>query len=350
MRTSGSNAPNRPRSKRKPRKAFSEMNIGRIGIVGLVATVLLLAVALNIGKVIALVQHSTYTADFAEAGGLRSGDDVRVDGLKVGKVNKVELDGNQVKVTFGLSGVDVGDQSRAEVKSNNALGSKFLAIDPEGSGNVRHIPLARTDAGISINDELGRLTTDTSKIDSQNLARSFRSISSVLSQTPRQFRAALTGVSALSRTISSRDSDLQTLLHRASGVSSVLANRNRQITGILSDGGNLFQELQARRIVIAQLLHNVQTASRQLTGLAKDNRNSLGPALRQLKRAGGLLKHYRSTLDYGLKNFGVYARALGESVGSGPFFQAYIGNIGSPEDLVTGGIAGLVTDSLGGTK
>lgn len=342
--------PKTTRKKRRPRKAFSEMNLPRIGVVGLVVTILLLAVALNIGRVIDLVQHSTYTADFAEAGGLRGGDEVRVDGVAVGKVKKVELDGNQVKVTFGLSGVQVGDLSRAAVKSNNALGSKYLAIEPAGSGTIRHIPLSRTDAGISINNELGRLTSDTSKIDANKLAASFRSISSVLAQTPRQFRAALTGVSALSRTISSRDTDLQTLLRRASSVSSVLAQRNRQITGILSDGGNLFQELVQRRVVIAALLHNVQQASRQLTGLARDNRTSLAPALRQIRRVGRLLRHYRSALDFGLKNFSVYARALGESVGSGPFFQAYIGNLASPEDLITGGIGGLVTDSLGGTK
>ncbi len=150
---------------KRRRKAFREMNLGRIGLVGLVLMMLVMAVALNIGKLRTLVDDSIYTADFAEAGGLRGGDEVRVAGLKVGKVNSIELSGDQVEVTFGLSGVELGDQSRASIKSDNALGSKFLAIEPWGSGATKHIPIARTDAGISVNDELGRLTSSTAEID-----------------------------------------------------------------------------------------------------------------------------------------------------------------------------------------
>lgn len=338
----------RKKSKRKgPRKAFSEMNLSRIGLVGLIVSVVLLGLALNIGKVLELVGNARYTANFAEAGGLRGGDDVRVDGLKVGSVDSVALDGYQVKVTFSLSGVKVGSQSTAEIKSNNALGSKFLAINPSGTGDIHNIPLSQTDAGISVNQELGELTAETTKIDSNQLAASFGSLSKVLAATPTQFRSALAGVSALSQTISSRDADLQVLLQKASSVSSVLAARNQQITGIVSDGGALFQELQQRQVVIAQLLHNVQLATDQMTALAHDNQASFGPALAQLRNAALLLKRYRSTLDYGLKTTGVYARALGESVGSGPFFQAYLANVTSPEDLGVGGIGGLVSSTLG---
>jgi phospholipid/cholesterol/gamma-HCH transport system substrate-binding protein len=335
------------RTKRR-RKAFSEMNLGKIGVFGLVLTTVVMALALNIGKVKAIVQNATYTADFSEAGGLRGGDDVRVAGLKVGKVNSVELAGNHVKVTFGLSGVPLGDSSRAAVKSDNALGSKFLSIEPEGSGRIKHIPLDRTAPGIAVNQELGRLTTRTSEIDAQQLAKSFESVSAVLRETPTEFRSALKGVGALSKTLSARDTQLQTLLQKASSVSGVLADRNREITSILGDGSQLFSELALRRQVLGQLLRNVQTATTQLTGLARDNKNSLKPALTQLRTTARLLTHYRGTLDLALKDMAVYVRSLGESVSAGPFFQAYLANLASPEDLITGGIAGIVKQQAGG--
>lgn len=329
------------RTKRR-RKSFGEMDMGRMGLLGLVTTVAVLALALNIGKLLEVVGNATYTADFAEAGGLRGGDDVRVAGLQVGKVNHVELVGSRVKVTFGLTGARVGDQTRAVIKSDNALGSKFLAIEPLGAGTSRHIPISRTDAGFAINEELGKLTASTAEIDAKKLARSFDSITSVLNETPTEFRSALQGVGALSRTLSTRDAELRTLLQKASSVSSVLASRNREVTSILGDGSQLFAELTARREVLQQLLRNVEQATKQLTGLARDNKISLRPALKELRASAKLFTDYRGTLDFALEHLAIYVRSLGEAVASGPFFQVYISNITSPEDLALGGLTGIL--------
>lgn len=102
--------------------------------------------------------------------------------------------------------------------------------------------------------------------------------------------------------------------------------------------------------MLSQLLKNVRTATTQLTALARDNKTSLKPALTELLNTAKLMTHYRATIDFAIKNLAVYARALGESVGSGPFFQAYVANVTSPEDLITGGIAGIVEQQAGGVQ
>lgn len=336
-------ATKKPVRRKRRRKDFNEMDLGTIGLVGLVLTGLVLAGALNIGKVLELVSGTTYTADLAEAGGLRAGDDVRVAGIKVGKVKDVELKEDHVAVSFGLEDMELGDDTLAMVKSDNALGSKFLAIEPAGEGDEHHIPQERTDAGFAVNEELGELTTSTAEIDEDRLAESFASVSAVLDQTPEEFRVALQGVGDLSNTLSSRDAELARLLRKASNVSEILADRNKDITQIMSDGSLLFDELTRRREILGDLLRNVQRATEQLVGLARDNKLSLGPALTELRRTAGLLGEYRETLALALETTGGYIRSLGESVASGPFFQAYLANIGSPEDLGTGGIAGLLT-------
>lgn len=333
---------------KRRRKSFSEMDLGIIGAVGLVLTAVLLAGALNIGKVLSVLGQTTYTAELTEAGGIRSGDDVRIAGLKVGKVNDVELREDHVEVTFGLEDVDLGDQTRAIVKSDNALGSKFLAIEPAGTGNVDEIPLERTDSGFAVNEELGELTTSTSRIDSQKLAESFSAISAVLAETPDEFKSALKGVSALSQTLSSRDEELAAVLRRASSVSQVLADRNEDVTSILSDGSRLFGELAARREILGTLLRNVRRATDQMVGLVNDNKTSLKPALTQLRKTAQLLTEYRGTLDFAIKNVGRYVRSLGDSVAGGPFFQAYLANLASPEDLVTGGVTGIIAQEGSG--
>lgn len=331
-----------PKKRPGARRSFREMDQGLIGILGLVLTLALLAGALNIGKIMTILGQSTYTAELSEAGGLRNGDDVRIAGLKVGSVKDIQLTEDHVAVTFHLADADLGDETRATVKADNALGSKFLAVEPAGSGSSTRIPLQRTDAGLSVNEELGTLTRRVGEIDASRLAQAMESVSAVLAESPDEFKAALTGVSALSRTLSSRDQELATVLEKASDVSKLLADRNSEVTSILSDGSLLFAELEQRREILGRLLTNVGRATGQLQGLVKDNKTSLKPAMQQLRKTAKLLTVYRGTLDFALKNLGGYVRSLGESVAGGPFFQAYVANLASPEDLITGGIGGII--------
>jgi phospholipid/cholesterol/gamma-HCH transport system substrate-binding protein len=324
------------------------MDLGVVGLVGVVLTIAVLATALNIGKVNEVLNNANYSANLSEAGGLRPGDDVRIAGIKKGRVDKVELVGDRVRVTFGVADVTLGQQTRALIKSDNALGSKFLEVQPRGRGSIETIPISQTDPGYSVNTELGNLTRTTAKIESKRLAESFDSMSEVLQQTPEEFRSSLTGVSALAQTVSKRDAELQDLLAKASSVSSVLADRNEDIVAIMSDGSKLFKEITARRDVIERMLRNISVATDQLLGLAHDNQASLKPALTELRTTATLLTEYRKTLDFVIKNVAAYARGLGESVASGPFFQALVANLLAPEDLITGGILGYLDDSESG--
>jgi phospholipid/cholesterol/gamma-HCH transport system substrate-binding protein len=314
-------------------RRFSEMNQSRVGLVGVTIVAVLVAACLTFSKVQRVFTGSDFTARFAESGGLQNGDDVRLAGLKVGQVLSVGLDGNAVKVDFEASQINLGDRSRAAIKTANALGRKYVAVYPKGQGDVNNIPLARTDSGYSVTQALGSLTEETGRLDVHGIADSAASLSKVLGRSPTEFRSALKGVSALSRTISARDQELATLLARTSSISGVLAHRNREIIRILGNGSLLFQELDRRRAVIAQLLGNVEFATHELNGFVADNHASLRPSLRQLNKVAKLLAHYRTTIEYALNNLGSFVSGLGEAVGSGPFFQAYLQNVTAPTTL-----------------
>jgi phospholipid/cholesterol/gamma-HCH transport system substrate-binding protein len=317
---------------RGDRRKFREMDQTRIGVIGLVLVAVLIVLSLNVSTLQTAFSRSVH-ADFSESGGLKSGDDVRVAGRTVGKVRSVELKGKYVTVSFTADGVVLGEDTEAFVKSDNALGRRFLSIVPRGTGSRDSIPLGHTDPGIAVNTALGELTANTAQLDTAQLTKSFDSLTAILERTPEEFRGALEGLSEFSRSISTRDAALGQLLQSASGLSSVLANRSRQITAIMGDGTAILDELQARREVVRQLLSNVEGAAAELEGLVRDNRNTLTPALRQIHAAAQLLTKYRGDLDFVLKNIGGFIRSLGEAVGSGPFFQAYVQNLTSPSQL-----------------
>jgi phospholipid/cholesterol/gamma-HCH transport system substrate-binding protein len=309
-------------------RRFAELDQFRVGIAGMVLVALLVTAGVNVGAVRTWLLGDTHTARFSEAGGLREGDDVQVAGLAVGTVTDVSLVGEHVEVDFATGGVRLGRQTRAAIKTSNAFGKKYLDIAPAGRGELDGpIPLARTTSPYSLEEALDGVTRTTARIDAEQLARSFDVLSETFADTPDEVGAALEGVGRLSETVAGRDAALRQLLARANSVSGVLSERNVEITRLLVDGEALLAEVNARREVIHELLANTTAVSRELSGLAEDNRTTLAPALTELGRVTAVLKENEKNLDTIVSQLGRYSRVLSESIGSGPFFQAYLANV-----------------------
>lgn len=312
---------------------LSERNQFVVGLVGLSVTALIVVLSLNVATIRSMLLSTEYTAVFATSGGVRPGDDVRVAGMTVGQVEGVDLAGRHVEVSFGLEDIELGDRSRAAVKSDNALGSKYLDIDPGGEGTVKTIPMARTEKPYDVTTALSDLTANNAQIDVTQLARSFDTLSTTFANTAPALKDALKGVGALSDAISSRDQELQTLLRRANSVTGVLAERNSEIVKILSNGNALLEELNNRRVVIRDLLSNTQLAADQLSALVDDNADKIGPALKELRGVIDVLNRSSDDIEFALQNLSGFIRSLGEAVGGGPFFYAFLQNL-APADLL----------------
>ncbi|HZC41708.1 MAG TPA: MCE family protein, partial [Streptosporangiaceae bacterium] len=180
---------------------------------------------------------------------------------------------------------------------------------------------------------LSTLTTKAGAINTGQLARSFDTISSAFATAPPELRGTLNGVRRLSETIASRDAALSRLLAHAGAVTGVLAARSQQIRTLITDGDKLLATLYQRRAEIHLLLVNVTAVVDQLKGLSTDNQQRLGPALHQLQGVLALLDKNASNITAAIAGLRRYAGSLGEVVGGGPWFYAYVQNI-VPTNLV----------------
>ncbi|RVW06549.1 MCE family protein [Rhodococcus spongiicola] len=307
-----------------------ERNLLRTGVIGVAVSAALVLAGLQYDRLPFLFGGVRYEALFEDAGGLLPGDFVTVAGVNVGKVEDVELDGSAVRVTFSMNeGIRLGDDTGADIKTNTILGRKSLQVTPEGSDVMRvgsTIPLERTNSPYSLNDALGDLTSTVSDLDTNQLNDSLDAISETLTDTPPELRAALDGVTRLSESINSRDESLEDLLARAEGVTEILADRSDQINALILDGNLLLGELDRRRNAISELITNVSAVSQQLTGLVQDNEQQMKPTLDKLNAVVANLQDNKDNINRALDGLGPYARSLGEAVGSGPFFMAYVAN------------------------
>ena len=309
---------------------FRERNKTVIGAVGIVTIAAMLAGAFSLD---ALVGGDEYRAEFSEAAGLRPNDEVRVAGVKVGKVLDVGLDGPKVVVDFRVKDARLGQQTRADIRIKTLLGRKFLMLTPEGDGELdpgATIPLSRTTAPFDITDAFRDLATTTDQIDTEQLAQSFTVLADAFRETPDEVRASLEGLSRLSGTIASRDAQLRELLDRSRGVTQVLAERDEDLTAFMRDASLVLRELEARREAISRLLDTTTLLSEQLIALVRENRAQLEPTLRELEGVVALLRENQANLSASIERFAPFVRVFANNLGNGRWFDTIVSNLTAP--------------------
>lgn len=316
---------------------FRERNPVPIGAAGLLTIAVLLVLAFNIQSIPLIGGGDTFRAAFSEAGGLMAGDDVRIAGVKVGKVQDVDLDGDHVVVDFKVTEpASFGTQTAASVRMKTLLGQKYLALEPAGPGQLEEdseIPLDRTVSSYDIVNAFSDLATTTERIDTGQLATSLSTLATEFKDSPEDVRAALDGLSRLSRTIASRDVELKKLLASANSVSGTVAERNQAIESIIKNADLLLVELEARREDIHTLFVNTSAMAQQVTGLVRDNRAQLKPALDQLTKVLAVLQEHEKDLGDTIAAMAPFTRLFANVLGNGRWFDTYIENLTTPVEV-----------------
>ncbi len=308
-------------------KPASERNPVVLAVLGLTLIALVLALAMNFQRLPLVGGGTTYRAEFADASGLVKGEEVRVAGIKVGAVTRITLVGSHVEVEFLIEGVELGDRTTASIEIKTLLGQHYLSLSPAGSDNLDAddvIPLERTSTPLDIVPAFQQLTEQTQEIDTAQVADAFDAISSVLETTAPELTGTLTGLSRLSRAVSSRDDQIRELFARAGRVTGVVAARDKEIGELLRASNSVLDVLARRRDTIARIIDGTSTLARQVRGLVEDNEATLGPVLTDLNQVLAVLRDNRDQLDETLRWTAVYAREFTNVGGSGHWFDASV--------------------------
>ncbi|MGC5360463.1 MCE family protein [Streptomyces sp. DT24] len=298
-----------------------------VGIVGLLVLALVGLAAYRADSLPFIGGGTTYSADFTESAGLADGDEVRIAGVKVGKVTGVSLDGAKVKVTFRVKDAWIGDSSTIGIAIKTLLGEKYLAVDPLGTGPQdpgTRIAASRTTSPYDVTQAFNGLGETIGDIDTARLAESFETISATFKDSAPDVRSAANGLSALSRTVSERDAQLATLLKGGKQLTRTLADKKSSFETLLRDGNLLLGEIQARRDSIHLLLTGTRDLGTRLSGLVADNEKQLKPTLTALGRVTAVLLKNRDSLDKVLSLAGSYNRLVGNTLGNGRWLDTYV--------------------------
>lgn len=308
-------------------KHFSERNPSWIAVFGSIGLVLVFLGILFSERLPIIGDGTTYSAEFAESAGLTTGNEVRIAGVKVGKVTEVELDGTQVLISFTVDDHWVGDGTTASIELKTLLGQKYLALDPQGSEDLdpdTTIPLERTTVPFDMTEALEGFGGRLDAIDVPQLEESFESLTAAFDGTPRDVRTLLNGLSGLARTVADRDDELASLMENTASVTGNLAGLTGDIDSIIDNGDDLLTELDARRESIHQLIVGTRDLAEQVSGLVDDNTRTLGPALAKLDRVTRILQRNQQNISRSLRYLETYYTTLTDATGTGPWLDGYI--------------------------
>lgn len=307
--------------------SFLERDPVKVALVGGLVMTVLLALAFNFPRLPIVGNGPEYRAAFTDASGLQVGEDVRVAGIKVGSVTGIELDQSHVVVSFTVKDATVGEDTRASIEIRSLLGQHYLSLTPDGPGELpagSEIPLDRTSTPLDIVPAVTQLGETAGQIDTEQLARSFDVLADVLRDTAPEVRDTVAGLSALSRSIASRDKQIQQFFRKARSVSGVLASRDEEIGQLLADSDAVLAVLNRRSVTIRAVIDGTDELARQLSGLVADNRDTLAPMLARLRAVVRVLERNDRQLDELLRNVTVYGRLFVNVGGTGRWFDSTV--------------------------
>jgi phospholipid/cholesterol/gamma-HCH transport system substrate-binding protein len=116
-----------------------------VGIFALVGIAALIYLSVSLGRV-EIFPPPSYTlfANFDNIAGLKTGDQVEIAGVKVGKITAITLKDNRARISMRINqGVEIDTEAIASVLTSGLIGDKYVSIalgagdDLKDGGTIR---------------------------------------------------------------------------------------------------------------------------------------------------------------------------------------------------------------------
>lgn len=178
-----------------------------------------------------------FSASFTDVSGLRPNADVRMRGVKVGKVTSIDLDqGNGTDavadVSFTLAdGQTLTAKSRLAVKYANLSGVRYLDVVDTGDGApaTHHVPVANTVPSFDITELFNGLQPVLQTLSPAEINQFSNNALTLIQGDGSGLAPMLASVNTLSRYTADRQKVISTLVDNLSTVSDSLGGKSPQI-------------------------------------------------------------------------------------------------------------------------
>ena len=281
----------------------------------------------------------TYEADFVSVSGLRTGDDVRAAGVKVGRVESIGLhDNSRARVRFTLSSDQpLYETTRMVVRYQNLLGQRYLSLlrGPGGGSRLADgslVPESRTDPGFDLTALLNGFEPLFSSIEPDQVNQLASSIISVMQGEGGTVESLLSETATLTDHLADKDEVLGKVLDNLTPVLENLADHGGELDTTIDQLGALMTRLAEERTSIGDSIDGIGELSRATSALVEEARPHLTRDVASLRRTAALFAETRKELAEAFETLPLTTGAFARPMSYGTWLNMHICNMGTELD------------------
>ena len=322
-------------------KGFTERSPRLVGILSILGIALGMALAFSVPKFDALRGVYTVYADLEDASGVQSGNEVRVAGVRVGRVTGVQLRPSAARIEMEIEAdVQLPVETRLEVKLKTLLGQKFIDLQVPrtfllaGSGGdnpftatsefLEHedvIPKAQTRLPYEIFQAASAGSRTLEEIDKRALRDLINVLAGTAGETKDEIGRALGAIEDASDVLDDKGPAISQLLANLEDVTGVLADKDEEIKTLLTRGVDVLGVLAEQRQEISALLAATDDLSGKLGLLVRTVRGPIETGTTDLISVLALVEEDLDTLGLALEEFPTAQEMLARALRHGKFIE-----------------------------
>lgn len=271
-----------------------------------------------------------YAAVFTDVFGLREGDDVRMAGVRVGRVESIELQGDKAKVSFVVqSDQQVLGTTVASVTYQNIVGQRYLGLS---LGNIGEpgplppnsvIPVERTDPSFDVGTLLNGYEPLFSLLNPRDADNLGKGVLQSLQGDTGSITALVDQTSQLTESFAGRDEELGAVITDLNTVVANLAKHNDDLDHVLTETQTVVSTFDARCPELVASTGAIAKVVRQLSTISDE----VYPPLNELvTREPGFASHMvglEPQLAFTGANLPLLLKGFARITSDGPYANAY---------------------------
>ncbi|MGN2639889.1 MCE family protein [Nocardia takedensis] len=275
----------------------------------------------------------TYSAVFTDVSGLRVGDDVRMAGVRVGRVDAIELDGTHARVRFRVQDDQTlhGDTA-ASITYQNLIGQRYLGLaradfgDPLPLPPGGEIPLEHTEPSFDISGLLNGFEPLFSGLDPKQVDNVTAALITALQGDGTSLVLLVEQVSTLAQSLAGPDQVLGSVIVNLNKVVGELAGHSGEVSTLLESSRSIVDGLSRHRDELLGALSTAATTTGRMADLLD---GADAPLHEMLYRQPGFTRHFQENKDefaYLGFNLPALMKGLARVSQEGPYLNTYLCN------------------------
>src|SRR6201986_4312640 len=269
---------------------------------------------------------TTYSAEFNNISGLRSGQFVRASGVEIGKVKEIKLvdGGHRVRVDFDVDrSVPLYQSTTAQIRYLDLVGNRYVELnrgEGEGAGRVLppggFIPLSRTSPALDLDALIGGFKPLFRALDPEKANNIATAIITVFQGQGGTINDILDQTAQLTSHIAERDEAIGEVVKNLNIVLDTTVRHRAQFDSTVDNFEKLISGLNTHAEPLAANTAHISNGAGTVAALLADNRTLLHKTLNYLEPIQQTVVDQRDLYDDQIHRTPIGVNIVGNAAGN----------------------------------